>query len=141
MAGIVVGIIVAIAGIWITDVITQQFYPLPAPEARPADAVAWVPPEIPAGALLFVAFAWFIGALLGGGAAGLISGKRWTVWLLAALVLVAATILTAWLPAPGWAKMGAVIAPMLGGLIATALTALSRPQRRTRRAEPASAPQ
>ena len=72
------------------------------------------------GALLFIAFAYFIATLLGAAVAGAISGRKWAAWLIALLMLAASLLSLSQVSYPLWMEIVAIAAPLLAGLAATA---------------------
>ena len=73
------------------------------------------------GALGFVLFAYFIGTLLGSLVAGGISGKRWTAWLIAALLIAGSAYGFTQVSYPAWMQIAALAMPLLAGLLASLL--------------------
>jgi hypothetical protein len=120
LGGIVAGILAAFATVWIIDLVGHMIYPLPSDlDMRDFEAVGVYIQAMPAGALAFVVVAWFGGALAGGLVASLISERRWTAWLIAALVAVAGVVNILMIPHPVLLQIGAIAAPLLGGLAAS----------------------
>ncbi len=50
-----------------------------------------------------------------------IDGRRLSAWVVAGLVAVAGMVMTNMIPHPVWMQIGAVIAPLAGGLVASHL--------------------
>jgi hypothetical protein len=120
IGGIVAGILAAFATVWIVDLLGHAIYPLPSDlYMGDFEAVGAYIRSMPAGALAFVLAAWFAGALVGGLVAALISERHWTVWLIAAAVVAAGLLNVLMIPHPVLLQIGAVAAPLLGGLVAS----------------------
>ena len=120
IGGIVAGIVAGFAVIWAIEMIGHLVYPVPSDLAmtdrqRLGEFVS----AMPLGAQLFVFVAWLAGALVGGVVAGRISRRHWAVWLITGLVALAALINIFWIPHPVLLQIGAVVAPLIGGLIAS----------------------
>lgn len=120
LLGMAAGILVAFATVFGIDLAGHQIYPLPSdlnmhdPEAVGA-FIQTMPPE----ALAIAAAAWFVGALDGGIVAALIARRAWTVWPVAGAVAAAGVVNILMIPHPVLLQMGAVVAPLLGGLAAS----------------------
>jgi nitrate/nitrite transporter NarK len=84
--------------------------------------------EPPLGALMLVPAAYFLGALVGGWIAARISGRAWTAWLVGAVAAAGAIWSMFLIPHPAWMQIAAVVAPLLGALVAGHLGA-ARPER------------
>ena len=120
IGGIVAGILAAFATVWIVDLAGHMIYPLPSDLSMgDFEAVGGYLHSMPAGALAFVVLAWFAGALVGGLAAALISERRWTAWLIAALVALAGLLNILMIPHPVLLQIAAFVAPALGGFVAS----------------------
>ena len=123
IGGIVAGIVTLFVTVFLVEMIGHQFFPISGevnlrdPRANPTLITG-----APLGAQLFVVLAWFAGALLGGLVAGRISRRHWPVWTVAALVILAALANVFMIPHPVWMQLGAVIAPLLGGFVASRMT-------------------
>jgi hypothetical protein len=119
-AGLIVGVIAAMAIILAIDWAGHHFYPIASdvalddPETMLADYVA----ALPVGAKLTSVFAWFAGALGGGYLALRITRRRWAAWAVAAVVAAAGIANVLLLPHPVWMQIAAVVAPSLGAVIA-----------------------
>jgi hypothetical protein len=75
------------------------------------------------GAQFYVVLSWAVGALAGAAVAKRIVGRPWSAWFIAALFAFYVLLNTFILPMPPWLQATAVIAPLLGGLIANHLVA------------------
>lgn len=119
IAGLVAGLIVALAAIYVVQAIGNAIYPLPA-EANlwsyeGAEALIG---GMPLGAQAFVVGAWFASAFVGGLTAAQISRTLWPAWVIVALVAFASILNIVMIPHPEWMQIAAVVAPVMGGLIA-----------------------
>jgi hypothetical protein len=120
IGGIVAGIVAAFATVWIIDLVGHMLYPLPSDlNMRNFEEIGVYIQSMPTGALAFVLGAWFAGALAGGLVAALISERHWTVWLIAGLVAAAGLLNVLMIPHPVLLQIGAIAAPLLGGLVAS----------------------
>jgi hypothetical protein len=61
---------------------------------------------------------WFLAAVDGGVVAAAVSRRAWTVWAVAAAVAAAGVVTVLMIPHPALQQIGAVAAPLLGGLVA-----------------------
>jgi hypothetical protein len=119
IGGILAGIVVALATIAIIDLANHQIFPRPEGlDLRDREAVSTAIMATPAAGLGLVVFAWFAGALTGGAIAGLVTGLRWTAWLVAGVVAASSVANILMFPHPDWMQVLAVIAPALGGVVA-----------------------
>lgn len=120
--GIVAGIVVALATVFVVDLAGHQIYPLPSDlNMDDYEAVGAYVQARPAGASAFVLLGWFLGAADGGLAAALISRRAWTVWLVAAVVAATGIVAVLMIPHPTLMQIGTVAAPLLGGFVASLL--------------------
>ena len=118
--GIALGIVVAFATVFAINLAGHQVYPLPSDlNMRDPEAVGAFIETMPPGALAIMVIAWFAGALDGGIVAALVSRRSWTVWPAAGLVAAAGVINVLMIPHPVLLQIGAVAAPLLGGLAAS----------------------
>lgn len=116
---IVAGSITALAIFWIIAMAGHLAFPLPEDlDLRDPERVARTLPSIPLAAKLIVVFAWFAAALAGGYVAKRIGGHWWSAWLIAAIVAVASVVAVMMIPYPAWMHMAAIVAPLVGGLVA-----------------------
>ena len=120
ISGIAAGIIVALAAMWVIGLAGNVVHPIP-PGLRVNDAAgvgAYIA-SMPPAALLLVAAAWFFGALAGGVVAASFSRRRWTIWLVAAVVAFLAILNVLQVTHPLLLQIASVAAPLLGGLVAS----------------------
>jgi hypothetical protein len=120
IVGVLVGVIVGAAVIFIVGRLTVGLFPVPAgfDPTRAADVAAR-----PFGAKALVVFAWFLGAFVGGIATALI-GKGWApaVWVVAATMLLFAISNFSAFPHPLWMMIASAPAAALGGYLAVRST-------------------
>ena len=122
IGGILAGIVTLFVAVFAIEWIGHQFFPISAEvNVRDPAANPTLVTGAPLGAQLFVVAAWFGGALLGGLVAGRISDRHWAAWTIVALVVLAAIANIAMIPHPVWMQIGAVVAPLLGGFVASRL--------------------
>lgn len=74
--------------------------------------------SLPMALKLVMVLSYFAAGLAGGFVAKRIGGASWTVWLVAILFAVWATLNVAMLPMPAWMQAGYVLGPILGGALA-----------------------
>ena len=78
--------------------------------------------QIPVGAKLMVLLAWFIGIVIGGSVAMVVSSRRkWTAWTVAVILFSLAALTMVMIPHPVWMMAGAVMATIAGGAMSTRL--------------------
>jgi MFS family permease len=120
--GVIVGLAVAVLTIMAVQAIGHQIYPYPADvDLNDPEQIARVFPTIPVAAKLFVVAAWFFGAMAGAAVAKSVVGSDWAAWTIAVLVACAGVMNLFIIPHPVWMQIAAVVAPLLGGLIANHL--------------------
>jgi hypothetical protein len=120
--GIIAGIAVAVLTVMAVQGIGHALYPYPADvDLNDPEQIARVFPTIPVAAKLFVVAAWFGGALAGAAVAKGLGGRGWAAWTIAVLIAVGALANIFVIPHPVWMQISAVVAPLLGGLIANHL--------------------
>ena len=119
IGAIVVGVLLGFATVWVVETIGHLFFPIPSDIALddPASGGGYAR-TMPLGAQAFVIAAWFLGALVGGGAAARIANARWAAWPVALAVAAGAVAIIFWIPHPELMQIAAVVAPLAGGLIA-----------------------
>ncbi len=113
IGGIVAGIFVFVLTLMLLEFVAHQVF------AKPGGSPS-------GGMLAFVAVAYFLSALAGGLTAGKISGQHWTAWLIAILVAAGAGYALTTMPQPLWMQIASIVAPLLGGLVASRLVGPSR---------------
>ena len=123
IGGIVAGIVLALATVFLVELIGRVVYPFDDIDMHDRQAVGEMIAAMPVGALLIVAAAWLLGAFVGGAVAARIGGRRWAAWLVAGIVLLFALATILMYPHPAWMQIAAIVAPALGGLLAGHLAA------------------
>ena len=113
--GIIAGIIVFVLTLVALEFVAHQLFP-----SRGGN--------MGTGLLAFVALCYFVSALLGGITAGRISRVHWTVWVIAILVAVGAAYSLTTISHPLWMQIASIVAPLLGGLVASRLVPRTREQ-------------
>lgn len=108
ISGIAAGLLAMVVTVGAIELLAHLLFPVPSDSA-----------PIPLGIQLLVLGAYFLGALIGGAVAERISGKRWTVWVIALLVVAGAIWSMFLIPHPQWMQIAAVIAPLAGGFVAS----------------------
>ena len=83
-----------------------------------AESVAAAFSTLPIGAKIAILVSWFGGALAGAGVAKKISGAGWATWTVGALFTLYVLVTVFILPMPGWLQVTAVLAPLIGTLLA-----------------------
>ena len=127
LLGILAGIVVAFATIWIVDLGGHSLYPVPSDlNLRDYEAIGSFIQSMPPLVLFIVALAWFLGAALGGYVAAAVSQRDWTIWVIAGLVVVGGILNIMMIPHPLVLQIGAFVAPLIGGVVAHALYRRSR---------------
>jgi hypothetical protein len=117
-AGIIAGVLVAFAAVALIELVGHQVVPVPSdlglrnPESPEPLA------GVPLAAKLIVVFAWFAGTLAGSAVALRVTRVAWCGWLVAAVVAVAAIANILMIPHPFWMQLAAVLAPVLGAVVA-----------------------
>lgn len=130
--GLVAGAVAAFASVFLVETVGHSVYPVPADlSTGNEEQMAALIRSLPLGALAFVAAAWFLGALIGGGVAAVISRRRWAAWLIGGLVAAAAIVTIFMIPHPEWLQVSALIAPLLGGILAGHLAPRTQSPHRT----------
>jgi uncharacterized protein YneF (UPF0154 family) len=122
-AGIIVGILAAIAAVLAISWIGDMLFPADADAGlRDPEQVSASFAAAPIGAQLFLVLAWLGGAFAGGVVARRISGQSWPVLLIAGLLLLAALPLIAIVAMPTWLMVALLAAPVIGGFLARHVT-------------------
>ena len=120
VAGIVAGLVAVIAIALVGGLIFPSEGRI---DGFDAEQIVALFPALPMGAKIAILLSWFGGALAGAAVAKRIAGRGWAAWTLAGIFVVYVLINVLVLPMPGWMQAIAVLAPLLGGLIANHLVA------------------
>jgi hypothetical protein len=120
--GIVAGIVVAFACVFVVEVIGHGLYPPPAglDMSNPADQ-ARLMEAMPAAAKALVLAAWFLGTLAGAWTANRIAGRRVAGWVVALAAIAAGVATMLMIPHPAWMWAGGTALPLLGAWLAERL--------------------
>ncbi len=130
IGGIIAGIAIGLAAIMAVQFVGQQIYPTGNVDLRDREAMAALIASLPARALMFVVLAWFLGAFVGGAVAARISGHRWAAWAIGGLIALTGVANVLMYPHPLWMQIAAVVAPLLGAVIAGHMFGAKVPGRR-----------
>jgi hypothetical protein len=124
VVAVVSGILAGIAAIFIIALIGGMLVPRPErmDGFSPEQLVAAFP-TLPLAAKVAIVVSWFGGALAGAAVAKLIARRPWAAWTLAGVFAIYVLFSTLVLPMPSWLQAVAVLAPLIGGLIANHLIA------------------
>ena len=95
--------------------------------SRPQEIIAAFA-GLPMGAKIAMILSWFAGALVGAAVAKLIVRQGWAAWTVAALFALYVLVTVLILPMPGWMQAVAIVAPLIGGLIANHLVKSRAPE-------------
>lgn len=133
--GTVAGLVTALVAVWAIEMISHALHPLP------ASLDIWNRPQVgdyirsmPALSQALVVLAWLLGPLVGGALAVRIAMRRWAAWPPAGLIALAGIANILIYSHPLWMQLAAVVAPLLGGLIASRI-APNTPRQRDESAE------
>jgi hypothetical protein len=120
-AGIIAGVLIAFAVVALIEFVGHQAVPVPSDVGLrdPEDPARLA--GVPLAAKLIVVFAWFAGALAGAVAARRIAAVGWAPWVVGAVVAIAGIAVIMMIPHPFWMQLAAVLAPVLGVLVANHL--------------------
>lgn len=122
VGGLGVGVIAAMATVFVVEYLGHQVYPLPdGMDAYDPDQVGDYVATASIGAKLFVVAAWGIGTFLGGVVARLIARRGWAAWPIAGVIVLAGIANSIMIPSPLWMKIAAVAVPLFGGWLAARL--------------------
>ena len=130
VAGLIAGLVVALAAIYVIWLIGLQLFPLPTEgEISPSASLRETIRTMSPGTQAFVALSWLGGTFLGATTAAHVSRRIWPAWIVILLVTVSCVANMLVYPHPDWLQLAAIIVPVLGGLVAIHLARrnLSRP--------------
>ena len=124
LAGILVGILVAIATVLAISLIGDLIFPANADAGvRDPEQISTAFSTAPIGAQIFLVLAWLGGAFAGGIVARRISRQGWPVLLIAALLFLAALPIISIVAVPAWLMAALLAAPIVGGFLARHISA------------------
>jgi hypothetical protein len=119
LLGVAAGIVAAIVAIMAVGLVGGLFFSVEAPTdpMQNAEATASALGGAPMATKIVLILSWFAGGLAGAAAAKKVAGLSWPAWVVAGALalLLASTFL---IPLPVWMQIMAVIAPLLGGVVA-----------------------
>jgi len=113
LAGLAVGLAVAIVSIMLAEFIGHQLFPPP----RGYDMSQGSALSLPVETLIWPVIGWLLGAIAGSWVAIRICGKTWAGWVIALLVLAATIFNFALFSHPMWMMIAGAIAPLAGGWV------------------------
>ncbi|HEX8554557.1 MAG TPA: hypothetical protein VF695_07615 [Sphingomonas sp.] len=113
--GIIVGIIVAMATIWVMEAGTHLLYPTAPMDLNDPEGVKRIVAGMPVPAKLLILLGWLIGAAAGAFTAVTVARRAWASWVPAGVVFFAGVANLFLIPHPWWMNIGAVTVPILGG--------------------------
>jgi hypothetical protein len=121
--GVLGGIVVAIACVYVFEVVGHSVFPAPPgiDPYNPAD-VERLMAALPAGAFAFVVAGWFIGALAGASVANRIARRSFAGWIVAAVVVAGGVATMIMIPHPLWMWAAGVALPALAAWLAQRMT-------------------
>lgn len=120
--GVVAGVIALAITVWIVEAISHMAWP-PPPGTDLSDpaTLAGLMDKIPLSAKIAVVVAWFLGAGVGAWTARRIALWSMAGWIVVALGICFGVATLFMIPHPVWMQASAVVAPLLGGWVATRL--------------------
>lgn len=120
--GLLVGFLVSASIFWFGNQAYQQYVIAPsgADATRPDRYGEFLASNVTA-ALAGAPLIWCLIALVGGGAAALISRKRWAAWVFGAVALALGAANMMLIPLPWWAWAAGLLGVGVGALVATRL--------------------
>jgi hypothetical protein len=122
--GMFAGIVAGFAAMLAIATIGGLIFPSSARiDAINAEQIVAAFPTLPMGAKIAIILSWFGGALVGAALAKKIAGRGWAAWTVAGLFALYVMLTVLILPMPSWLQGVAVLAPLIGGLIANHLVA------------------
>jgi hypothetical protein len=128
VVAIVAGVLVGFAALLLIALVGGLVFPSSARiDGFDAEQLVAAFPTLAPGAKVAIVLSWFGGALAGAMVAKRISGQGWAAWTIAGIFALYVLITVMILPMTGWLQALAVLAPLLGGLIANHLVAARRP--------------
>jgi len=124
VAGIVAGFAAMLVIAWIGELLFAGDLRI---DTRNAEAIAAAFPGLPTGAKVAIVLSWFGGGLIGAAVAKRVLGRAWAAWTITAVIALLVLFNVLIVPMPSWLQAIAVLAPLLGGLIANHLVADREP--------------
>ena len=122
--GLVAGIVIGFAAMLVIATSGGLIFPSSARiDGFNAEQIVAAFPTLPMGAKIAIILSWFGGALVGAALAKKIVGRGWAAWTVAGLFALYVVLTVLVLPMPNWLQAIAVLAPLIGGLLANHLVA------------------
>ena len=119
---IVAGIVVGFIALILIALVGGMLFPSPARiDNFNSEQLINAFPSLAMGAKIAIVLSWFGGAFAGAAVAKRIAGRGWAAWTVAGLFAVYVLLNVLILPMPGWLQAIAVVAPLIGGLLANHL--------------------
>lgn len=119
---VIVGIVISLVASTLIGMLVGLVFPATVQmRGFSAESAAAAFGQLPLGLKIGIVLSWFGGALLGALSAKRIAGRGWAAWTVAGLFAVYVLLTVLMLPMPGWMQAVAVVAPLIGGLIANHL--------------------
>jgi predicted outer membrane lipoprotein len=100
------------------------FPPPPGVDVTRSEDLARLMDVMPLAAKLFVVFAWFLGALVGGIVALSIGRRPLFAWIIGAALVALSVLTTMTFPHPLWMVIAAIVLPVLAAFLAIRLARL-----------------
>ena len=117
LGGVAAGVAIAIVLMMVVEAIGNALFPTPAIDLNDPNA----PQALPLANQLFPILGWFLGTLVGGWFAIRLSGRDWTVWLIAASVLVGELLDYLLGRHNAWVMIAGILAPLVAAWAAQKL--------------------
>ena len=119
---VIVGIVVGLVASTAIGMVIGLIFPVQIRmQGTGSEAAAAAFGALPTGLKIGIVLSWCGGALIGALLAKRIAGRGWAAWTVAGLFAVYVLLTVLMLPMPGWMQAVAVVAPLVGGLIANHL--------------------
>lgn len=130
VAGVILGIVAGYAGIMAFQALVNLAYPMPSNvNIYDRQQMEEVFRGFPAELFAFILVSYLIGAFVGGYLAKRIARRDWAAWMPAVLIAVTAGLNILAYPHPVWAQAGGIVAPLIGGWLASRMAAFEREDR------------
>jgi len=126
LLAIVAGIVVGFCTMFVIAYVGGLIFPTSARVEMTAEQVAAAFETLPMGAKIAIIASWFGGAMVGAAVAKKIAGAGWAAWTIGVLFALYVLVTVLILPMPGWLQVLAVLAPLIGTLLANHLIGASQ---------------
>ena len=124
--GIAAGLVVAVAAVMGGEFLLHIIHGVPTPDMNDPAAMQAMMASTPITMKLALLAFYFLAVLLGGLAAVRVSGRPWTAWVIAAVLLAATIANYVMLPHPVWMVAASVVLIALAGWLASRPAGLRR---------------